>query len=993
MKKIFAIFSLLILCLSSLSAQTFKNNLSSQNFDSSNPIFNSGKLKILSVMVEFQTDKDEATFGDGTFGSIYSKDYGNNILDPLPHDKQYFENHLEFAKNYFSKVSKGKLTIDFTVFDQIIKVSKTIRDYSPPANNKKDFTNLANFSKEVWTIAASKGIDLSVYDMFIIFHAGVGGDVLLPGSIGNEKDLPSVFLGLNSLKKIYGETFSGFNFSSGNVTNTAIIPCTESRELVGITGTNLLQLSINGLLAASIGSFIGLPDLYNTETGISAVGRFALMDGQSIFNYGGLFPPELSVWEKYFLNWIDPIEVNSDKKISITNHISADDGDSVYIKIPISNSEYFLLENRKRDAKKDGCKITYKIGSNYFPVSFLNDIDKFNYYNVDSIKGVVVDVDEFDWALPGIDSDDESSNFQDVGFLIWHIDEKIISKNLSSNSINNDKYERGVRLVEADGIFDIGERFTTIFGDEVIGDGTKEDTWYKSNPAHYYKNRFNDYSKPSAKSNSGANSLVNISGISDVDNKMSFILSFGSTSVKPISHINFSKKVLWTKIINENNRFFFYLFTGDSVFKYDDKSNILFKNDFKSKFKPAVVKSDYSLNFIGVADNLISYLSDRPNSVTLKTWSDSVNYSTSAVIDRNLEFYIGTDNGEIYRQSITEAIDINKNVDDKIKVSGEKINQIAYLEGNVFAITENKYWDSNIGELALKSSPIKFVVEKNQNGYTTVNLAEGNRFIIIKDGIIVNEFTFDGDSVENFQLNDLFFDGNNYITFVSGNKIYAYNFNGVSANNFPIKNNTDKNFISNPVQFIKEDFSKSLVLAFAEDETINLFNVKSTAYESTYPAVIDFNPDSYPDFIVSDDKTYMLFQQANYGIKFYQIADYSMIANIQDDNNSIVFDALTLNRPQEYFPKNMAYNYPNPVYDDVTYIRFYVKENSNARIKIFDLTGNLIDEFSTQAVGGMENEVMWNVKNIQSGIYFANLSVQSNSGKSFSNNIKIAVVK
>ena len=86
---------------------------------------------------------------------------------------------------------------------------------------------------------------------------------------------------------------------SFNITNTAIIPATESRELEGIGGSVLLELSINGLIVANIASFVGLPDLFDTETGLSAIGRFGLMDGQSIFAYGGTFPPEPSPGKKF----------------------------------------------------------------------------------------------------------------------------------------------------------------------------------------------------------------------------------------------------------------------------------------------------------------------------------------------------------------------------------------------------------------------------------------------------------------------------------------------------------------------------------------------------------------------------------------------------------------------------------------------------------------------------------------------------------------------
>ncbi len=170
-----------------------------------------------------------------------------------------------------------------------------MREYSPSPGSE-DFTPIADFSVEAWTLADGiyPGFDFSNYDLFTIFHAGVGRDVSLPGSIGNERDLPSVYLSDKAFKEIYGsESYEGIPVSGGsfNIKNTMIIPETESRELNTITGTFLFEITINGLMCASVASHLGLPDLFDTETGLSAIGRFGLMDGQGIFAYAGTYPP------------------------------------------------------------------------------------------------------------------------------------------------------------------------------------------------------------------------------------------------------------------------------------------------------------------------------------------------------------------------------------------------------------------------------------------------------------------------------------------------------------------------------------------------------------------------------------------------------------------------------------------------------------------------------------------------------------------------------
>ena len=95
----------------------------------------------------------------------------------------------------------------------------------------------------------------------------------------------------------------------------------------------------------------------------------------------------------------------------------------------------------------------------------------------------------------------------------------------------------------------------------------------------------------------------------------------------------------------------------------------------------------------------------------------------------------------------------------------------------------------------------------------------------------------------------------------------------------------------------------------------------------------------------------------------------------------------------EFFPKNKAYNYPNPVYDNQTFIRYFVSEDSNVEIKIFDLAGDLVDELTDTAIGNFDNETVWNVSDIQSGVYFANLEVTGKSGNTDSKIIKIVIIK
>ncbi len=61
-------------------------------------------------------------------------------------------------------------------------------------------------------------------------------------------------------------------------------------------------------------------------------------------------------------------------------------------------------------------------------------------------------------------------------------------------------------------------------------------------------------------------------------------------------------------------------------------------------------------------------------------------------------------------------------------------------------------------------------------------------------------------------------------------------------------------------------------------------------------------------------------------------------------NSSFVPAAENNSHINEFFPKSKAYNYPNPVYDNQTFIRYYVSEDSKINIKIFDVAGDFVAE-------------------------------------------------
>lgn len=1012
----YSLFTLLILFgLGRLSAQSFVGNLNPFPSTTERASIADDTLKILAIMVSFQEDADGTTFGNGKFGSIYTQSYGSDILDPLPHDRQYFESHLQFVKNYFHKVSKGKLEIEYTVLPDTFSLSDRMRNYSP-APGSNDFTPLGNFSVEAWTKAdqLNPEFNFSDYDVFLIFHAGVGRDITLPGSIGNERDLPSVYLSDNAFKEIYGESFEGIPVSndSFNITNSMIIPETESREIQTISGTFLFEITINGLICASIGSHLGLPDLFDTETGLSAIGRFGLMDGQGIFAYSGTFPPEPCPWSKIRLGWAEPVTMqlyNSD--VSVVANLAATMSDTVILKVPLNSSEYYLIENRSRDANKDGSTVTYIKNGIVQTKTILNDTTGYQSFDVDSLSGVITDVDEFDWAVPG------------NGIVIWHIDEYVIDEKIAENKVNTDKNRRGVDVEEADGVQDIGEIFYTIFGDQVIGEGTSEDFWYASNPAKLYQNRFAKDTRPNTLTNTGANSLITIKDFSEISNRMSFKVEFGDSVVKPIGsrYYSFGQNIKGFSARTSPIYGDFNIISGDSLLRVDLNFNNYFyiASNFAYNKSAFLWTNDWDHTY-GVVDSSLNYHL-KSTIVPELEYQGSANFDkvlTCPVIinkvgEDEYELIVGDNSGTLsfltlanpslpVKDPSLKSIDyfINAGAVRKIAANGEYFAAI-YRPGPIQPEpVQPLFLDAfGVGASFDNEIPIDLAMTKDSENYLSVILTNKNRFYGYRGNEVLFNFSVNAlDSLNSFSLTDLKQDGSNYIVINNGNNIEAYNLTGAMADNFPFTDPEGIGFVGTPLAADFEGDNASEIISVTKDGRIFAIDGGNGKVVSGFPiscggsvsvTPVLYNANGKTNLAVLNDQNVLsAWSISSVEGKLYWSEEYG-----NPQNTSFIDAAENTNRINEFFPANRAYNYPNPVYEGTTNIRYYVAEDSKINIKIFDLAGDFVAELNDNAQGGMDNETVWNVGNIQSGVYLARIEASSTSGKTEQAVIKIAVVK
>lgn len=532
------------------------------------------QITLVALMVEFQPDTNRFTSGNGTFepGSIpYLEDPGTRI-DPLPHDRGYFASHLAFATTYFQSQSGGRITFHTHVLSKVVRLPHSMEAYSPVGEDPS-LSPLAGMVRDAWTqvgrdrelVEEINSLDLDpARTGFILFHAGIGRDIELTGTILEKtpQDLPSVFLDQVQLSLLLGQPqFDGFDVygTSLKVDNALIVPRTESRSGTDLMGqTFVLPLSMNGMLTAQIGSFLGLPDLFDTRTGQSGIGRFGLMDGAGIFALNGLFPPRLSAFERVWLGWDSPLRVDPGAMAadsSLVVELAAVGTDQVadvpvptILKVPVTGSEYFLLENRHRDPDGQGVELTFTLADGSTEtVRFTNRDDAFLRMDlgVDTLlpRGVLTGVSNYDFALHGgLDvgedgqPDTEDDRQLNGGILIWHIDESVMERVAERNAaiagsgdstarfsgFNDLPWRRAVDLEEADGAQDIG--YSTSLGFTSIDPtGSAFDFWWEGNDARVitasqeislYSNTFDGQSTPDNRTQGGAPSWFKLDSFS-----------------------------------------------------------------------------------------------------------------------------------------------------------------------------------------------------------------------------------------------------------------------------------------------------------------------------------------------------------------------------------------------------------------------------------------------------------------------------------------------
>lgn len=659
--------------------------------------FDGDTAEIYAIRVEFKPDSVTNTTGNGLFmradsvthrkvsdGIMTTKDrkefawYSNTYkYDKLPHDSTYFSEHLASLRNYYQKVSNGKLNVGWKIFPDdsafaAYRLSQEMAQYSPGekrrdetydefnmrisrammrfvaqsislANDaaKNPFSDLQQDNKgRVFKIDANSGKKIPVFVLLI--HAG--SSILTDGGEGGSgnadspNDLTDAFIGEESFKyfNLPHEDIFG-NFVAKDPTSGKTGMQLSGKDEKTVTLSELMMVSetanqdslnwgINGILVNQFARQLGIPDLYSTSSGISGIGRFGIMDFYGYSSANGFIPPNPSAFVRSFMGWETPIYAKTDNSYDVDVL-----GENLYL-LPINNTEYYLIENRQRNLTADADLFAYDTtnGKYYIATDFRVNLDK----NVDSLssRSVVMKVKSRDIGIPA------------SGVCVWHIDEKLIENRLSINMINADSSYRAVNLVEADGITDLGVEFSDMLGYPWYDHGSAADVFphknsFDKNPVDYISST----TAPATIANDGGNTFLT--------------LKFANTKTQGDSK-NREERYYYSKGQNQNSKYNEYevVNISDSKIKMSvglEKDNVMPVENFPVRIK----NGDNSGLSAGFFPLLTANFNDGNGS-----------FKAIVAISKNGDLTIVKENGTLLLSEKTEAVNMPTIVGEKLFV-------------------------------------------------------------------------------------------------------------------------------------------------------------------------------------------------------------------------------------------------------------------------------------------------------------------------------------
>ena len=441
--------------------------------------------RLLVILVDFQaeTTDDPNTTGNGKFLLEPDPNYLYSVGSP-PHDRAYFQQNLEALRYYYLAASAGSYNLQYEVWPQTgaYTLPKNMGYYNPPgADNELFVSRMEEYFKTAFELADSLSpeLDFSAFGHYMIIHAGSDWQHDVYGD--TPSDIPSFFIRVGEGKEAVVDGGSVL------ISHACNVPSTISQDFSSQTsGEDTIHSgygALNAVLCHEFGHSLGFVDLYNVHTWQPMVGVFDIMDSggsgilMDILDDGsyvlleGALPGLPGAWSRELvfgddlrsrglLRDVEYVNLFREMPLAASSHRQP--GDKLIpqiLRIPLSPTEYILVENRSVDPDGDGAT-ALKASDDGRVILYPTPID--DPENIPSY--------EYDYLLPSFLKEDGSS--VGGGLLVWRVNEDVIYSqgvtgddgeflsNYANNTINTLYTKRGVEIIEADNLADIGNQWS-----------------------------------------------------------------------------------------------------------------------------------------------------------------------------------------------------------------------------------------------------------------------------------------------------------------------------------------------------------------------------------------------------------------------------------------------------------------------------------------------------------------------------------------------------
>lgn len=953
--------------------------------------------RILALRVEFPKEEPDhpTTTGDGTFDLRSLEEARDTYVLPYdtpPHDRRYFEFHLEALANYYRAVSDGRVAISFDVFPREDRGSYRLpRDMvyygSGRTSDIQDRRLVELFRDSIVAADTTEGDDLrfSAYRSFLVIHAGVGKET------GGLNDIPSAYLSSQDLRTHLGDEVS-VDGGAYSVQDGWILP-----EAISFQGRG----GLNGLMAKMFGHQLGLPVWSNLDDGLPALGGWSLMD-VGAFNRGaggaGFVPCHPMAWSKIHLGWIEPVVVRRDTTVQIVaTHISTALPRAV--KVPVHSHEYFLLENREAHYEGEGLPSGVRLSG-------------------DS-TGVWLSVDHYDAFIPG------------SGILIWHVDEQVIEEKWTDNRINSDPLHRGIDLEEADGYEDIGNGRRMWEGGEI--EGGPKDPFYEGN-----RTVFSPETVPGSETYLGVRTGVRIEVLSPPQDTMSVRISFDrhvpGWPVDVDADMEQHPPIVAdldgdgrAEVIALSDLGDVYVWQGDGTPILGAGSVFASLGD-SAAGRPVVVDLDGDgLKEVGVASvrGRVAFWTpkDRDGDGFADLWGAfelGVRLTAGPLILGNWDgpkvaagdakgrvIFLSPVSGDVRSQRVVSGKAIKKLVSMDIDQNGN-VDLIGVVEeGTVFTFQgerERLLWNGGGHPVGLAAGDI----DVDGQPEIVVAFAHG-RVAALSVNEEAAEMKFDGDVggeiSSDIALGDLDRDG--YLEIVAGGigRMYAWRANRIPMSNFPamlpVKDRVGP-ITSAPV-LVDADGDGRLDLLFGSraDQVMAISSMGVPLVGFPWAALGPISSSLVVGDVNRDDQLELGAVTASGQVQVWALeASVDREATTwpmagRDLWNTSAYPPSSEAQPtggEEWFPTG-AYCYPNPVTGDRAAFRFYLGQAAEVEVRLFNGAGELVRKWTEcRTLARSEQEIPWDVGNLESGLYLCRLEGNA-GGQRKTIFVKVAIVR